>query len=71
MMEICKQNEIRNMEKRTIHVTAYPFAVQSGTIEVPANLSEEELYDYVSENFDNIKFDEPDLDYQGTDFDLD
>ncbi len=50
-----------------ILVTAYPFATQYGTIDVPDDV--EDVREYIDENFDEIKFGEPDLDYCGTDWD--
>ena len=55
---------------KKILVTAYPYATQSGTINVPDSLpTEKEIQDYVREHWDDIEFSEPDLDYCGTDFD--
>lgn len=52
-----------------IHVTAYPFATVNGTIEVPDDIDENNISEYVSDHFDDIEFDESDidLDYAGTD----
>lgn len=60
------------MEKtREINVTAYPYAVQWGTINVPENITDEdEIKDYISEHWEEISFGEPDLDYVGTDFNI-
>jgi hypothetical protein len=55
---------------RTLNVTAYPYAVMNGTIEVPANVPDDELDDYVREHFDKVEFGEPQLDFAGTDFDI-
>ena len=51
-------------------ITAQPFATQYGTIEVPDELSEEEVREYVNDHFNDIEFDEPDLDYAGTDIEI-
>lgn len=51
-------------------ITAQPFATQYGTIEVPDGLSEEEVREYVNDHFNDIEFDEPDLDYAGTDIEI-
>ena len=55
---------------RTLNVTAYPYAVMYGTIEVPANVPDNELDAYVCEHFNEVKFGEPQLDFAGTDFDI-
>ena len=55
---------------KKVNVTAYPYAVQYGTIEVPEELTLDELEDYVSEHFDEVDFDAPELDYQGTDLEF-
>lgn len=59
------------MEKttKTINVTAYPYAIQHGTIEVPNGIDESEIEEYVMEHFDEIKFNNAELDYCGTDID--
>ena len=52
-----------------IEVTAYPYATVNGSIRVPDNLKTyEEVRDYLISNWNKIRFDEPDLDYEGTDF---
>lgn len=53
-----------------LSITSYPYAVQNGTIEVPDGLSEEELMFYVEEHWDEISFSQPELDYCGTDFQI-
>ncbi len=55
---------------RTLNVTAYPCAVVSGTIEIPADVPDDELDAYVSEHFDEVDFGEPQLDFADTDFDI-
>lgn len=55
----------------TIGVTAYPYARQYGEIQVPEGLDEKEKMEYIKEHWNEIKFGEPDLDYCGTDFDID
>jgi len=54
------------MKKYTI--TAYPFAITWGTIEVPDEV--EDVEGYVLDNWDDIKFSPPDLDYTGVEFDV-
>ncbi len=56
---------------RKICVTAYPYAVQYGSLIVPDELIDQaEIEEYVREHFDEIEFGEPDLDYAGTVFDI-
>ena len=51
-------------------VTAYPYATQTGIISVPASVGDDDIYDYITEYWNKIKFDEPELDYAGTDFEI-
>lgn len=51
-----------------VRVIAYPYARQEGTIEVPNGV--ENLEEYVSEHFDEVRFGKVELDYKGTDFDV-
>ena len=55
---------------RTLNVIAYPYAVMYGTTEIPADVPDNELDAYVSEHFNDVKFGEPQLDFKGTDFDI-
>ena len=57
------------MDTKTIRITAYPYASQTGAIEVPKSLPDDEIDDYIIDNWDDIEFNSPDLDYCGTDFD--
>ena len=54
-----------------IYVTAFPYAIQNGTVEVPDDIPKEDIRDYLEDHWDDIMFDSPDLDYSGTDFVLD
>ena len=56
---------------KTISVTAYPYAVQYGEIEVPKDLPLEKIQDYIRNHWNEISFGEPELDYCGTDFEFD
>ena len=49
------------------HITAYPYATQHGDIEIPDGV---DMSKYIVEHWDAIDFDKPDLDYCGTDFDI-
>lgn len=50
-------------------ITAFPYATQYGTIEVPDNIPEEEIDSYIETYWEKIEFEEPELDYSNTDFD--
>ena len=52
---------------KTVQVTAYPFATQYGRIDVPEDVDERS---YVKEHWGEIEFDEPELDYSGTEFEV-
>ena len=54
------------MAKRTI--TAYPYATVFGEIEIPEGV--DDVKKYVVDHWDDIEFGEPDLDYGGTDFEV-
>lgn len=49
-------------------VQAYPYATQTGTIEVPDNCSD--VNAYVNEHFSEISFDSVELDYCGIDYEV-
>ncbi len=49
-------------------ITAYPYAVVYGSIEVPDDV--EDAWDYIDDHFDDIKFGEPELDYCGTNYEF-
>lgn len=52
------------------HITASPYATQYGTIEVPDTVPENEVDEYIELHWGDIKFDEPELDYAGTDYEI-
>ena len=52
----------------TVTVRAYPYAAIYGTIEVPEGT--ENIDDYVYDNFGDISFGEPDLDFKGAEYEL-
>lgn len=54
----------------TVKIVAYPYARQSGEIQIPEGLSKEEKVQYIKEHWNEIRFSAPELDYCGTDFDL-
>ena len=53
-------------------VTAHPYADQYGTIMVPEEIADdaEKTWQYVEDHFDDIEFGKPDLDYAGTEFEV-
>lgn len=54
-------------------VTAFPYATQDGSIWVPEEIvkkGEKHVREYISDNWNDIDFSDPDLDYAGTDFDI-
>ena len=56
---------------KNVTVVAYPYAVQSGIIQVPDALTDYVDVDfYIQEHWDEIDFYAPDLDYCGTDYEL-
>ena len=56
---------------KNVCVTAFPYAVQYGDIKVPDNLKDNEIKQYIQDHWNDIKFGKPDLDYCGTDFEID
>lgn len=53
---------------KTIKVTVRPYAMQEGFIEVPDDVKD--VYNYVIDNWEDVDFDSPELDYEGTDVDV-
>ena len=58
----------KSEKMKHVTVTAYPYAVQHGELDVPEGLSAEEEKEYINSHFEEIAFGAPDLDYNGTDF---
>lgn len=52
-------------------ITLYPYASQTGSLDIPEGLTAKEEQEYVVEHFNEIKLNEPELDYCGTDIDID
>ena len=50
-------------------VTAYPYATAFGRIRVPLDCRDD-IDAYIEDHFDEIEFDEPELDFAGTDFEV-
>ena len=55
-------------EMREVTVTAHPYATQYGTIQVPFDVTD--VKQYVQNHFNEVQFASPELDYAGTDLDL-
>ena len=63
---------METQDTRDATITAYPYAVQYGTLAIPKDITEPNaLQEYVNEHWNEIDFSEPDLDYSGTDVDID
>lgn len=55
-----------------VSLQLFPYATQSGTIEIPDGMKKEsEIYDYIFEHFNEIVLDKVELDYCGTDIEID
>jgi len=52
------------------HVVAYPYATVEGSISVPDEIEDDDVYDYIREHIDDVSFGEVSLDYAGTDLDI-
>ena len=48
-------------------ITAFPYATQYGRLEIPEDV--EDVKEYIEDHWNEIQFEEPELDYCGTDFD--
>lgn len=58
---------------KKVDVFCHPFCDTHGTIKVPTEIVDAgkmSVVDYINEHFDDIKFGEPDLNYRGTDYDI-
>ena len=56
---------------RIVSITASPYATQYGELSVPKDLTGEKLREYIRNHWSGIPFGEPELDYVGTDFEID
>ena len=57
---------------KTATITAYPYATQTGLLNIPDDITDPDARkEYIENHWDEIEFGEPDLDYCGTDFDID
>lgn len=62
---------VKKKQGRKLCITAYPYAVQYGSLIVPDELSNPvAIKEYVEEHFNEIVFGEPVLSYRDTDFDI-
>ncbi len=57
-------------ETKTKHIRAFPFVTQDGTIEIPEDLPDGKLKEWVWDHWDEIRFGDPETDYAGTDFEI-
>ena len=55
---------------KSITITAYPYATVCGHLDVPDNIDEDVAYEYVQNHWREIEFEEPELDFCGTDMDI-
>lgn len=55
---------------KTYYVVASPYATVEGSISVPDEIEEDDVYDYIREHIDDVSFGEANLDYAGTDLDI-
>jgi len=51
-------------------IRAYPYAIQYGVLEMPDDIEEDMRDEYINEHWNEIKFDEPELDYADTDMEI-
>lgn len=49
-------------------ITFYPYATQTATLDIPEDV--DDVNEYIREHWSEIEFDEVELDYCGTDFDM-
>ena len=59
-------DNIHSTQGRVVHVSAYPYTTQHGTLFVPDDVEDED--DYIRNNIDKINYDETHFSYLGTDF---
>lgn len=60
-------------EMATIHITAYPYATVYGDLKVPdevMNGSDKKLHEYIEGHWSDIEFSDPELDFQGCDYEF-
>ena len=53
---------------KQVTVTAYPYATACGTLDIPDEVTD--VRSYVSDHWNDIKFEAPDLDFCGTDYEV-
>jgi len=65
-----KRNDIE-FKTREVTVIAHPYADITGTIQIPKDIKgEEDIRNYVNNHWKDISFGEPNLDYCGTDIEI-
>ncbi len=62
-------------DEKELHITFYPFAFQDAFLfipkaDLPSLRNADEIKEYVREHWEDIEFYDPELDYAGTDFDV-
>lgn len=55
---------------KEVRIHAYPFAQIEGTINVPDNLTENETWDYIYDNWNEVFWEPPELDYNGVEWEI-
>jgi len=55
---------------KEVLVVGFPYVVESGKLEVPDELTGDELYAYVESHWDDIQFEEDSRDYYDTEFEV-
>lgn len=55
---------------KILDVTLYPYATVHATLEVPDNLQEKYFDQYLEEHFNDLRMDEPILDFKGIVYDI-
>ena len=56
---------------KKLRIYTHPYADQTGYINIPDNIkSETDRRNYIENNWDKIQFNPPELDYCGTDFEI-
>ena len=48
----------------------YAYITMDGDIEIPDDITEDEAHDYIGEHLTEVNFNEPWIDYQGTEFEV-
>ena len=66
MKEVAEEKRYKKYD-----IQFFPCASQHAEIDIPSEISDaSEIRDYIKEHWSDLKFDGPELDYRGTDFDV-